>query len=256
MIGAIVGDIIGSRFERNNKKSIEFELFNAHCTFTDDTVMTIAIADALMNNKGLVERMQYYGRKHFSAGYGSTFRHWLINDNPTPYNSWGNGSAMRVSSVGYLYQDINKVLEIAKQTAEVSHNHPEGVKGAQAIAAAIFLARNNHSKTQIKQYIQKTFEYNLQRTIEAIRPSYKFDVSCQGSVPEAIIAFLESNDIESAIRLGISIGGDSDTIACMAGAIAEAYYKYIPKEIIEATKQRLKPDLLAILEQFYQHIDY
>lgn len=250
MLGAIIGDIVGSRFEWNNTQSTDFELFDISSRFTDDTVLTIAVADALVSGKPYRETIYHWGNKYPRAGYGGQFRKWLKSDNPQPYNSWGNGSAMRVSPVGFACSTLAEVLEQAQQSALPSHNHPEGIKGAQAIAASVFLARTGKSKAEIKAYIGRQFNYNFNRTIDSIRPYYKFDVSCQGSVPEAIIAFLESTDFESAIRLAISLGGDSDTIACMAGGIAQAFYKEIPSQIITPARNRLTAEQIEVLEQF------
>lgn len=250
MIGAIIGDIIGSRFEKNNIKSKDFELFTKESRYTDDTVLTIAIADCILNSKPYESTVKKYGRAYPFAGYGGTFKKWLAGIISGPYNSWGNGSAMRVSPIGFLYNDEKSVLEEAKKSAEITHNHEEGIKGAQAIAMAIFLARKNKSKQEIKEYIEINFGYDLNRIIDKIRPNYEFDVSCQGSVPESIIAFIESENFEDAIRIAISIGGDSDTIACMAGAISEAYYASIPKELITKVYEILPQKFITIIEEF------
>ncbi len=232
LLGAIIGDIVGSRFEWNNHKSTIFNLFTPSNKFTDDTVMTIAIADWLLHGESLVDAMKDWAAKYPNRGYGSKFWQWLfIWRNKEPYNSYGNGSAMRVSPCGYFAQTLDEALDLAKQSAELTHNHPEGIKGAQAIAASVFLARQQIAKTEIRDYIESTFDYNLHRTCNEIRPIYEFNMTCQGSCPEAIIAFLESSDYESAIRLAVSLGGDSDTIACMTGGIAAAYYG-IPDEIV------------------------
>ena len=224
LLGAIIGDIIGSRFEWNNHKSTIFNLFTPSNKFTDDTVMTIAIADWLLHGESLVDAMKDWAAKYPNRGYGSKFWQWLfIWKNKEPYNSYGNGSAMRVSPCGYFAQTLDEALNLAKQSAELTHNHPEGIKGAQAIAASVFLARQQIAKTEIRDYIESTFDYNLHRSCDEIRPIYEFNMTCQGSCPEAIIAFLESSDYESAIRLAVSLGGDSDTIACMTGGIAAAY---------------------------------
>jgi len=252
MIGAIAGDIIGSRFEFFNTKSTEFSFFAKSSKFTDDTVLTVAVADAILNDHDFTENLQKFGRNHLYCGFGGMFLKWVESDNPQPYNSWGNGSGMRVSAVGWLFDDPTQILRKAKQTAEVTHNHPQGIIGAQAIAYAIYLARNQVSKSQIKQTLEEKFGYDLSRKLDEIRPTYKFYVSCQRSVPESIIAFLESEDFESAIRLGISLGGDSDTIACMAGAIAEAYYQEISPSILKEVRDRLSPDLLEVVHQFQE----
>jgi ADP-ribosylglycohydrolase len=250
IIGAVIGDVIGSVFEWNNIKTTDFDLFNPKCDFTDDTVLTIAVADCILNKKDFAKTIWEYGRKYRGRGYGGSFIKWLQENNLKPYGSFGNGSAMRVSAVGFAFNDIETVLEVAKQSAEVTHNHPEGIKGAQATATAIFLARQGKSKQEIKDYITQTFNYNLDFTLDEIRPTYKFDETCQGSVPQAIVAFLESSDFESAIRLAISIGGDSDTIACITGGIASAYYKEIPKEIMDFVAEKLPSEYIEIMNKF------
>jgi ADP-ribosylglycohydrolase len=250
IIGAVIGDVIGSVFEWNNIKTTDFDLFNPKCDFTDDTVLTIAVADCILNKKDFAKTIWEYGRKYRGRGYGGSFIKWLQENNLKPYGSFGNGSAMRVSAVGFAFNDIETVLEVAKQSAEVTHNHPEGIKGAQATATAIFLARQEKSKQEIKDYITQTFNYNLDFTLDEIRPTYKFDETCQGSVPQAIVAFLESSDFESAIRLAISIGGDSDTIACITGGIASAYYKEIPKEIMDFVAEKLPSEYIEIMNKF------
>ncbi len=249
MLGATIGDIVGSRFERHNYKNTDFELFTSHCRFTDDTVCTVAVAEWALSGfqNDLVTIMRKWGNKYPNAGYGGTFYHWLDpNVDPQPYNSWGNGSAMRVSAVGWLCDDLESVLKFAKQSAEITHNHPEGIKGAQAVAAAIFLARAGESKAVIKTFIEQTFGYNLNQTCDEIRPVYQFDVSCQGSVPQAIIAFLESDNFENAIRLAVSLGGDSDTLAAIAGSIAEAFYP-VPEEMKQIAAHFLPQEMWDIL---------
>jgi ADP-ribosylglycohydrolase len=250
IIGAIAGDVIGSVFEFHNIKTTEFELFTEETTFTDDTVLTMAVADAILNGKDYSENIHAFGRKYTRRGYGGNFFKWLLSNNPQPYNSFGNGSGMRVSPVGFAFSTLEKVLEEAKKSAEVTHNHPEGIKGAQAIASAIFLAKNGAPKNDIKDYIRITFDYDLNFTLDEIRPRYRFSEICQDSVPQAIVAFLESSDYESCIRLAISIGGDSDTIACMAGGIAAAYYKIIPDYILEETLKRLPDEFIEIIDKF------
>jgi len=250
MIGAIIGDIIGSVYECNPTKLTDFKLFTPHTTFTDDTVLTIAVADAILCQAAYTEKIYYWGNKYPNAGYGIGFSNWLHSANPQPYNSWGNGSAMRVSPVGFAFSDEKTVLKEAKRSAEISHNHPEGIKGAQAIAISVFLAKSGYSKSDIKSYIENKFNYDLNRKIDEIRPFYTFDISCQGSVPEAIIAFLESADFEDAVRKAISLGGDSDTLACMAGAIAQAYYKKIPKSIMKQALECLPQEFLEIIRIF------
>lgn len=228
MLGAVAGDVIGSVYERRPIKTLDFPLFHAHSRFTDDSVLTIAIADAILQGMEYAEALKTYGRKYPNAGYGGAFYKWIFAVESQPYNSWGNGSAMRVSPVGFAFATVEEVLHEAERTAIVSHNHPEGIKGAQATALAIFMARKGLDKETIRTEIKRRFRYDLERTVDDIRPSYRFDVSCQGTVPEAIIAFLDSHDYEDAIRKAISLGGDSDTLACITGAIAQAYYKEIP----------------------------
>ena len=252
IIGAIIGDIAGSRFEWNNCKSTQFEFFTPACRFTDDSVMTIAVADWLTNHNDLSETMHKWGNHYPHAGYGGMFRRWLFSMSPEtrkPYNSFGNGSGMRVSPCGFYARSIEEALDLARQSAEVTHNHPEGIKGAQAIASAIFLAKRGESKQTIKDYIEKTFGYDLHRTFDEIRPDYDFDVTCQGSCPEAILAFQESSDYESAIRLAISLGGDSDTIACMSGGIAAAFYG-VPDELIGQAEAFLDSNMTGAIHAF------
>lgn len=250
IIGAIIGDIVGSRFEWMNNRSTEFDFLTEVNKFTDDTVMTCAVADWLVNDSNLAEELRTWANKYPKAGYGGKFRDWVFDKNILPaYNSYGNGSAMRVSPVGFYATSFGEALELAKRSAEVTHNHPEGIKGAQAIASAIFFARAGRTKDEIKEIIEEWFGYDLNRKLDDIRPVYKFDATCQGSVSEAIIAFLESDDYESAIRLAISIGGDSDTIACMTGGIAAAYYG-IPDEIVEKAYRYLKDDVKYSIDVF------
>ena len=253
LIGAIAGDIIGSYYEFVPIKSIDFPLFNGSSShFTDDTIMTIANADWLLTGDSLLGIMQDYGNRYHSS-YGSMFYEWLRADNPQPYNSWGNGSAMRVSAVGWAFGSLEKTLQVAEETAAVSHNHPEGIKGAQAVAAAIYLARTGKSKQAIREYIETTFLYDLNFSCDEIRPDYCFNPSCQGTVPEAIVAFLESTDFETAIRLAISLGGDSDTLACITGGIAEAFYGMSEDWKIEVLR-RLPEAFVEVVEEFYQKI--
>lgn len=250
MLGAIAGDIIGSIYEANNIKHKEFPLFQARNRFTDDTVLTVAVADTLLNRGSYAEHFKQYHHRYPFAGYGAKFYLWAVSDEVKPYNSWGNGSAMRVSPVGFALNDLETVLAEAKRSAEVTHNHPEGIKGAQATAACIFLARKGQSKREIQSYIQDTFSYDLNRSLEEIRPSYRFDVSCQGSVPQAIIAFLESTDFEDAIRNAVSLGGDSDTIACITGGIAHAFYGKVPDVIAQEVFARLDEPLRSVTQAF------
>ena len=258
MLGAIVGDIVGSPYEFYNTKSPSFEMFTPQSCFTDDSVMTLAVAKWLIEDEAhtihyLIYCMQELGNRYPRAGYGGNFMAWLREDEPQPYNSWGNGAGMRVSPVGLYARTLDEALALAAITASVSHNHPEGVKGAQAIAASVFLCKEGKSKKEIKEYIEKTFDYDLSRRIRDIRPTYDFDVSCQGSVPEAIIAFLEGDSFENVIRLAVSLGGDSDTIACMAGAIAACMYT-IPDDIAERCDSILTDDLREIKDQFIEFI--
>jgi ADP-ribosylglycohydrolase len=244
ILGAIVGDIIGSSYEFNNVKSMDFELFTNDTFFTDDSVLTLATMDAILNQTDYTQAYQKFGRKYPHRAYGSRFKSWIYSENPKPYNSYGNGSAMRASPIGWYCNSIDDVLVEAQKSAEVTHNHPEGIKGAQAAAAAVYLARIGKRKDEIREFIVDVFDYDLDRTIDEVRPVYDFDVSCQGSVPEAIIAFLESNDYENAVRLAVSIGGDSDTIACIAGGIAEAFYWEILEDITDFVQVILGPDLM------------
>ena len=250
MLGAIAGDIIGSRFEAFPTKSTEFELFHERSSFTDDTVLTVAVADVLLNGGDYVDVFRRYGRAHPDRGYGPTFRQWLHNDAGTPYRSWGNGSAMRVSPVGFAFDSIDTVLYEAERSAAVTHNHPEGIKGAQAVALSICLARTGADKQVIRSEVVRRFGYDLGRTLDQIRPGYSFDVSCQGSVPEAMIAFLESDSVEDAIRKAVSLGGDSDTMACIAGGIAQAHYRELPGHIADGTRVRLPAEFLTIIDAF------
>ncbi len=250
MIGAIAGDIIGSVYEWSPARSTSFDLFSPRSHFTDDTVLTVAVADCILNEKDYASTFKEYGRKYPGAGYGGMFRDWIYRPDARPYNSFGNGSAMRVSPVGFAFSTLEEVLKEAERSAAVTHNHPEGIKGAQAVASAMFLARAGEGKVQIRDYVERTFGYNLQRSLDEIRPSYAFNETCQGSVPESIIAFLESESYEDTVRKAISLGGDSDTMACIAGGIAEAYYKKIPAHIVKKVREILDGPLLAIVDQF------
>ena len=252
LCGAIAGDVIGSFYEWNRTKDTDFRLFTTSSKFTDDTVMTVANADWLLTNDKLWVIMQNYGNRYPHAGYGGMFRSWLRAEEPKPYNSFGNGSAMRVSPVGWAFDTLEDTLQAARQSAEVTHNHPEGVKGAQATAACIFMARTGRSKHEIKEYIEQTFGYDLNRTCDEIRPCYLMNVTCQGSVPESIIAFLESTDFESAIRLAVSLGGDADTMGAITGGIAEAYYGGVPGHIKKEVLKRLPNEFIDVMQKFYQ----
>ena len=253
MLGAIAGDIIGSPFEFNSIKSTDFKLFSQRSRYTDDSVMTIAVAEWLLDDPThshqiLEQKMIKFGDMDRGAGYGDMFMRWLFfpeniweDGVRRPYNSFGNGSAMRVSPVGWFFDSLEETERVAEISANITHSHPEGVKGAQATAAAIYMARNGKDKEEIRAYISKKYNYDLNRTCEQIRPRYRFEVSCQKSVPEAIIAFLDSTDYESTIRLAVSFGGDSDTQACIAGGIAEAYYG-MPDEIVAEVSKRISAE--------------
>ncbi len=261
IIGAIIGDIVGSRFEWNNCRSTDFEFLTEQCTFTDDTVMTIAVAKWLTTKESLSDIMRNWGKAYPERGYGGMFYQWLFSRDPEmqkPYNSFGNGAGMRVSPCGFYACSLEQAHQLAKESADVSHNHPEGVKGAQSIAAAIYLARSGRSKAEIKSYIESTFGYDLSRTCDEIRPAYQFNETSQGSCPEAIIAFFESDSYESAVRLAVSLGGDSDTIACMTGGIAAAYYG-VPDEIINSTLPFLPQEMIDVIQHFeatIKQLDY
>ncbi len=250
MLGAIAGDIIGSVYELHNIKRTDFPLFDKNSTFTDDTVLTVAIADAILTGSDYGQKLREYFSLYPNRGYGVNFSRWASNHLSKPYFSMGNGSAMRVSPVGFAFNTLDEVLYEARRSAEPTHNHPEGIKGAQAVASAIFLARNGAEKEEIKKYIEDNFSYDLDEPLDKIRAYYGFDETCPGSVPQAIRAFIESNDYEDAIRKAISIGGDSDTIACIAGGIAEAYFKRIPDYIIENVRRILDKRLNNIVSEF------
>ena len=255
MYGAIIGDICGSIYEFNNFRTDnpdEIQLIDPRCFFTDDTVLTCAIMDALLSNRNYKKAVYRWANKYPKRGYGHRFVLWYTSFFPKPYNSFGNGAAMRASSIGWAFDTIEETMAEAKRSAEITHNHPEGIKGAQATAIAIFLARQGKGKEIIKKCIEDTFGYNLDRTLKNIRPLYVFNESCQGTVPEAIIAFLESEDFTSAIQNAISLGGDSDTLACITGGIAEAYYKNIPEELIEFANRILSQEIRDLLEKFYK----
>ena len=248
MIGAIAGDMIGSPYERFPMKNPDF--FIRVAGFTDDTVLTVAVANSILNEVDFAESIKLFAMQHYSLPYGRAFRRWMNAWENKPYNSWGNGSAMRVSPVGFAFDTIDEVLTQAKKSAEVSHNHPEGIKGAQATALSVLMARQGADKETIRKEIENRFNYDLQRTVDGIRPAYGFDVSCQGSVPESIIAFLDSDDYESTIKNAISLGGDADTMACIAGGIAQAFYKKIPAGIVLEAREKLTKDLLVVVDQF------
>ena len=264
MYGAILGDIIGSpyEFDMGNKSKV-FPLFSEASEFTDDSVMTIAVAEAFMDmdfaedDDVTRDRLVYYlrdwGRKYPNAGYGIRFQNWLQECSPKPYNSWGNGSAMRVSSVGWLFDDLEMTRAMARLSAAVTHNHPEGIKGAEATASVIYLARTGSTKDEIKAYIEENFHYDLTRTCDEIRPGYCHVESCQETVPEAITAFLEGSSFEDVIRTAVSLGGDCDTLTCIAGSMAEAFYG-VPETLKEACRKRLPRDLLEVLQRFDEYL--
>ena len=258
MYGAILGDIIGSPYEFDRgSKTKDFPLFSKGSYFTDDTVMTIAVAEAFMGapddedliRQRLIQSMQKWGHRYPGAGYGVRFSGWLHSKDPQPYNSWGNGSAMRVAAVAWLYDDLDTVRRMARVSADVTHNHPEGIKGAEATAAAIFLGRTGHSKAEIKNYIETEFHYDLSRTCDEIRPAYHHVESCQETVPEAITAFLEGDSFVDVIRTAVSLGGDCDTLTCIAGSIAEGFYG-VPESLKQECRNRLTKELRAILDRF------
>lgn len=261
MYGAILGDIIGSVYEWDNIKTKDFPLLIPRSRFTDDSAMTVAVAEALLDALGkdraarrdaVIRSMQKWGRRYPNAGYGGRFYDWLHDRHPHPYNSWGNGSAMRVSSAGWLYDTLEETLQAAEDTAIVTHNHPEGIKGAQCVAAVIFLLRNGKTKEEIRTFVTDTFGYDLSRTCDEIRPGYRFDVSCQGTVPQAVTAFLEGTGFEDVIRTAVSLGGDCDTLTCIAGGMAEAMYG-VPEELKEECRKRLKPDMVKVLDRFGEY---
>ena len=251
LYGAIGGDMIGSCYERHNVKTKEFPLFSHWSRYTDDSVMTIATADALLHHLSYAEAYHKWGNRYPHAGYGGSFRRWLFSPDPQPYNSWGNGSAMRISPVGFYAKSEDEVLKEAKASAEVTHNHPEGIKGAQAAALAVYLAKTGADKPAIKEKIETLFGYDLSsQKLDDIRPDYTFDVSCMGTLPVALLAFLDSTGYEDAVRNAISVGGDSDTIAAITGGIALAFYKEMPQEIINGIEAILPDDMLAVCRDF------
>ncbi len=252
MLGAIAGDVIGSVHEIARTKTKNFPLLTPESRFTDDTVLTVAVADCLLHGRDYVDTLHHYFHAYPNAGYGGTFWLWANERRRKPYQSWGNGSAMRVSPVAYVATTLDDVLSEARRSAEVTHNHEEGIRGAQATAAAIFLARTGGTKKQIRRYIEEQFGYFLDETLDELRPTYQFDASCQWSVPQSIIAFLESTDYEDAVRNAVSLGGDADTMACIAGAIAEAFYGGIPSTIAEPVLAVLDDHLRSVVLEFRQ----
>ena len=264
MYGAILGDMIGSPYEFDQgNKTKDFPLFSANSVFTDDTVMTVAVAEAFLDmdfaedDDVTFDRLVYYlrnwGRAYPRAGYGLRFNRWLRNPFAKPYNSFGNGSAMRVSAVGWLFDDLKMTRAMARLSASVTHNHPEGLKGAEATASAIFLARTGSTKAEIKAFIEENFHYDLSRTCDEIRPGYHHVESCQETVPEAITAFLEGQSFEDVIRTAVSLGGDCDTLTCIAGSMAEAFYG-VPEALKEACRNRLPADMLEVLGRFEEAV--
>ena len=250
MIGAIAGDIIGSVYEYQRTKSKKFPLFRPECKCTDDTVLTVSIAHAILTDGNYRKAVLDFGRRYPEKGYGSRFGVWLHSRHPKPYNSYGNGSAMRASPIGFAFDTVDDVLREAARSARFSHNHPEGIKGAQATALAVFLARTERSKDLIRSEIAARFGYDLDRTVDDIRPSYGFDETCQRTVPEAIVAFLDSTSYEDAVRNAVSLGGDSDTLACITGGIAEAFFGPVPPRIRDKVRRILTPDLREVTERF------
>jgi ADP-ribosylglycohydrolase len=258
MLGAIAGDIIGSAYEGWPTKEYSFDLFQPRYTFTDDTVMTVAVADAIMNHRGYAESMRYWGRRYPTRGYGLKFGMWLTDPRMKAYGSYGNGSAMRVSPVGWAFDTLEEVEAEAKKSAEVSHDHPEGIKGAQAVAVAVFMARKGSSRKEIRQFIagrygyadRSKYKFPVDMSVEDIRKDYFRDETCQLTVPPAIAAFAESTDYEDAVRKAVSLGGDSDTLGCITGSIAEAFYKKIPEDIEGEVRKRLDREILGVVERF------
>jgi ADP-ribosylglycohydrolase len=254
MLGAIAGDVIGSVHEFLQRKTMDFPLFVEHTRFTDDSVLTLAVADCLLTGASYVDKFHEYTNAYPDGCYGGRFHQWVLRGDREPYHSWGNGSAMRVSPVGWAFDSLDETLAEAKRSAAVTHNHPEGIKGAQATAAAVYLARRGESKDAIRAYVVERFGYDLDRSVDGIRPTYEFNESCQGTVPEAIVAFLDSTDYENAIRLAISLGGDADTLACITGGIAEAFYGEVPESIAEPTVAILDDRLRGVLDAFRERV--
>lgn len=250
MMGAIAGDIVGSVYEGAGIKTTDFPLFDPRCRPTDDSVLTIAVADAILSGRPYGEAIREFARRHPHAGYGGSFRSWFRHDDAGPYGSWGNGSAMRVSPVGFAFDTQEKVMQEAAASAMPTHDHPEGIKGAQAVALAVFLARKGHDKAAIRDAVVEATGYDLSRSVGEIRPDYRFDVSCQGSVPEAIVCFLATNSWEAAVRAAISLGGDADTQACIAGGIADAFYGGVPEPVEEKVMAILPEDLAVVVRRW------
>ncbi len=250
MIGSIAGDIIGSVYEHRPIKTKDFPLFGPQVRFTDDTVLTVAVAAAILADQPYIDAVRWFGRRYPDAGYGGSFFRWLHDDDPQPYRSWGNGAAMRVSPVGFAFATEDEVRRQARMTAAITHDHPEGIKGAEAAALTVFLARSYWEKEDIRKRITTLFGYDLDRRIDDIRPVYRFDISCQGTVPEAIIAFLDGDSYEDTVRNAVSLGGDSDTLACIAGGMAEAFYGGVPPVIRARVEQLLPAELWQVTTAF------
>jgi len=250
MLGAIAGDVIGSYYEFARTKRTDFPLFVPESRFTDDTVLTVAHAESLLRSRPYLDVLLEYVKAYPHAGYGINFAVWVRSGNRAPYGSYGNGSAMRVSPAAYGHDTLEEVIAAAKRSAAITHNHREGVRGAEAVAAAIYLARTGSSKEDIRHQVMERFGYDLRTTVDELRPDYVFDETCQGTVPAAIVAFLDSSDFESAIRLAVSLGGDADTLACITGGIAEAYYGGVPPEIERAVLERLDRRLNQVVREF------
>ena len=250
LAGVVCGDIIGSAYEHRPVKDYDFRLITGSSRFTDDTVCTLALADAIESGKPMARTLRSWCRRFPNAGYGGRFRMWIMYEDAGPYGSWGNGSAMRVGFAGAWAASPEEALELARESAELTHDHPEGVKGAQAVALAIYMALHGSSKADIKAGLESRFGYDLSRAYSSLQPDYCFEVSCQKSVPESIICFLESRDYESAVRLAVAMGGDADTMAAIAGGIAAAYYRQIPEHILTACLRRLPEEMLSVMERF------
>jgi len=254
MIGAIAGDIVGSVYEFAPIKKIDFPLFSGESHFTDDSVLTVAVSDLLLHGGDIIDTFKKYTNDFPDRGYGESFSRWAASNDRAPYNSWGNGSAMRTSPIGFFFKAEKEVLDAAHTFAAVTHSHPEGIRGAQAVSLCIFMARHGATKEEIREEIERRFNYDLRERIDTIRPTYAFDVSCQGSVPQSIIAFLESTSVEDAIRLAVSLGGDADSMACIAGGIAEAFYGQVPEIIIQEVRKRIPDSFKSIIDDFYASI--
>ena len=254
MIGAIAGDIIGSIYEWNNIKTKDFVLFSDRSVFTDDSVLTIALADTILTGRPYAANLKRFFHWYPRAGYGGSFSRWAQAQDSSPYTSWGNGAAMRISPAGYAYNDLDTVMGKAEEFTQITHNHPEGIRGGQAVAATVFLARTGRTKADIRDIMETRFQYDLGRHVDEIRPAYSFDVSCQGTVPQALRAFLDSTDFEDAVRTAVSLGGDSDTLACITGGIAQAFYGGVPEfiqtKVYEILDDRLGGITRAFMERF------